>query len=134
MHLVVRVSCWEFQAAKPVTLNASSSMNMNLKQVSFFCVAVLGMFLCAGVAQACPMCSESIADDDSLPKAFMYSILFMLGMPATVLCGIGSVIYFKFRQFHAQQAIGIAGDDLVPTPTNDAPAAAETFHHESPTA
>jgi hypothetical protein len=92
---------------------------MSLKRVLTMCVALMSIFAAVGVAQACPMCSQSIAEDDSLPKAFMYSIIFMLGMPATVLCGIGSVIYFKFRHFSATQQIGVAGDDLVTMPGGD---------------
>jgi hypothetical protein len=60
------------------------------------------------------MCSQSIAEDNLLPRAFMYSILFMLGMPAAVLGGIGTMIYLKFRQYYAAQQIGVAGDNLVP--------------------
>ncbi|MBS0261661.1 MAG: hypothetical protein JSS02_06850 [Planctomycetes bacterium] len=89
---------------------------MKYHQVAIFCAACLGLVWLAGTAEACPMCSQSIAEDDSLPRAFMYSILFMLGMPATVLCGIGSVIFVKYRRFYAASSIGIAGDDLVPTP------------------
>ncbi len=59
------------------------------------------------------MCSQSIAEEDSLPHAYMYSILFMLAMPAVVFTGIGSVIYMQCRKFNAEQQIGIAGDDLV---------------------
>ena len=62
------------------------------------------------------MCSQSIADDDSLPKAFMYSILFMLGMPATLFGAFGTMLVIKFRQHAASQAVGVAGDDLVPLP------------------
>lgn len=75
--------------------------------------ALCGLLLYAAVAQACPMCNQSIAEDDLLPHAFMYSILFMLGMPATVLTGIGTMIYLKFRRFNAVQQIGVAGDNLV---------------------
>ena len=78
-----------------------------------WCAILCSLSLFAAAAQACPMCSQSIAEDDLLPKAFMYSILFMLGMPATVLGAIGTMIYLKFRQFYASQPIGVAGDNLV---------------------
>ena len=55
----------------------------------------------ASAAQACPMCSQSIAEEDLAPHAYMYSILFMLGMPATVFAGFGTMIYLKFRKFYA---------------------------------
>ena len=66
-------------------------------------LVVGGLSLAAAVAQACPMCSQSIAEEDLLPHAYMYSILFMLGMPATVFTGFGTMLYFKFRKFNATQ-------------------------------
>lgn len=45
------------------------------------------------VAQACPMCAETIAGQDALPRAYMYSILFMMSMPAIVFLGICVCIY-----------------------------------------
>ena len=95
-------------------------MCRNLKIFTLSCAVLCGLSLWAATAQACPMCSQSIAEDDVLPKAFMYSILFMLGMPATVLGAIGTMIYLKFRQFYATQQIGVAGDNLVTLPTSDA--------------
>jgi hypothetical protein len=76
-------------------------------------MAVCGMSLFAAAAQACPMCSQSIAEESLLPHAYMYSIIFMLAMPATVFTGFGTAIFLKYRKFNAQQQIGIAGDDLV---------------------
>ena len=52
----------------------------------------------AATAHACPMCSQSIAEEDLLPHAYMYSILFMLGMPVVVFGGIGTAIFLKFRK------------------------------------
>ncbi len=91
-------------------------MHRNLKIFALSCATLCGLSLFAAVAQACPMCSQSIAEDNLLPRAFMYSILFMLGMPAAVLGGIGTMIYLKFRQFYATQQIGVAGDNLVALP------------------
>jgi hypothetical protein len=83
-------------------------------RLPIFAAAVLvGVALFASAAQACPMCNQSIAEDEMLPHAFMYSILFMLGMPATVFAGFGTLLYVKFRKFHASQPIRMAGDDLV---------------------
>ncbi len=56
-------------------------------------------------AQACPMCQianesgENAAIRDARPRAYMYSILFMLSMPATLLTGYG----FGFYRLHRQQ-------------------------------
>jgi len=55
----------------------------------------------AATAHACPMCSQSIAEEDLLPHAYMYSILFMLGMPAMVFGGIGTAIFLKYRKYAA---------------------------------
>ena len=63
------------------------------------------------------MCNQSIAEEEDLPRAFMYSILFMLGMPATILGGFGTMLFIKFRQHNATQTIGVAGDDLVTIPS-----------------
>jgi hypothetical protein len=77
------------------------------------CAATCGLSLFAAAAQACPMCSQSISEESLLPHAYMYSIIFMLAMPATVFTGFGTMIVLKFRKFNAQQQVGIAGDDLV---------------------
>ena len=88
-------------------------MQRGIKVLSFVCAAACGMSLLAAAAQACPMCSQSIVEEDMLPHAYMYSIIFMLAMPATVFTGFGTVIFLKFRKFNAEQHVGIAGDDLV---------------------
>jgi hypothetical protein len=65
----------------------------------------LGMLACAPSARACPMCKvanesgENAAVRDARPRAYMYSILFMLSMPATLLTGYG----FGFYRMHKRQ-------------------------------
>jgi hypothetical protein len=76
------------------------------KLIVVSCLAFCGLMLLAGTARACPMCSQSIAEEDLLPHAYMYSILFMLGMPAVVFGGIGSAIYLKFRKYAATAPAG----------------------------
>lgn len=39
-------------------------------------------------ALACPMCKAANDEDDSKPKAYMYSILFMLTVPAMLVSGV----------------------------------------------
>jgi hypothetical protein len=73
-------------------------MHRRLKLVVLVCLAFGGTWLLSAVAQACPLCSQSIAEEDALPHAYMYSILFMLAMPAVVFTGIGSVIYMQCRK------------------------------------
>lgn len=55
-------------------------------------LAALVLFA-AAPAWACPMCAETVAADDHLPRAYMYSIVFMLAMPAMVFTGFGIGIY-----------------------------------------
>ena len=55
-------------------------MRRGTRLLSFVCAALCGMSLFAAAAQACPMCSQSIAEEDLLPHAYMYSIVFMLAM------------------------------------------------------
>jgi hypothetical protein len=66
----------------------------------------------SAAAHACPLCSQSIAEEDSLPHAYMYSILFMLAMPAVVFTGIGSVIYMQCRK-------SAAVDDPLPADSDE---------------
>ena len=62
-------------------------------------------------AQACPMCklaNESGEDENcglvqnARPRAYMYSILFMLGMPATLTAGFGFGFYRLWRKGQLQ--------------------------------
>lgn len=60
-------------------------------------------------AAACPMCKTANESEDRRPQAYMYSILFMLAMPATVLTGFGVGFYRLARK---QQA---GHDAIVPS-------------------
>jgi len=42
----------------------------------------------ASTALACPMCKAATEEDDAKPRAYMYSILFMLTVPATLVSGV----------------------------------------------
>ena len=42
----------------------------------------------ASTALACPMCKAANEEDDAKPKAYMYSILFMLTVPAALVSGV----------------------------------------------
>lgn len=44
-------------------------------------------------ASACPNCKAANETDSNLPRAYMYSILFMIGMPATIFTGFGISFY-----------------------------------------
>lgn len=61
---------------------------------SFFFVAAQGGLPASQLtAQACPSCKAANESDTRLPTAYMYSILFMLAMPATVFTGFGISFY-----------------------------------------
>lgn len=71
---------------------------------------LLSLFLLTGAclfspatetAQACPMCKAATEDDADLPRAYMYSILFMLAVPATIFSGIGVSLYRLNKQENA---------------------------------
>lgn len=75
-------------------------------------IAVAGLCLSGpGVqsASACPMCKAATEADDLKPMAYMYSILFMLGVPGTL--GIGMVVGLVVLGRKEAQAMEDAGMD-----------------------
>ena len=83
-------------------------------RLSLLLIAIALVAVAAPAAQACPMCNQSIANENSLPRAYMYSILFMLGMPATVFSGFGIFLCHKFRTHNAAQAAFAHGNSQFP--------------------
>ena len=70
---------------------------------------ILLVVLLAGVmgatpAQACPMCkyanenNQQTEAERARPRAYMYSILFMLSMPATLAAGYGFAFYRMWKK------------------------------------
>lgn len=56
-------------------------------------------------AMACPSCKNANETDSRRPMAYMYSILFMLAMPATIASCFGIAFYrMSRREMLAQQA------------------------------
>ena len=51
-----------------------------------------------GVAAACPMCKAANETEPNRPRAYMYSILFMLAVPATLATAFGIGFYRLARQ------------------------------------
>ncbi len=49
-------------------------------------------------ASACPMCKQLNETDDRKPRAYMYSITFMLAMPAIIFSGFGVAFYRMNRR------------------------------------
>ena len=66
------------------------------------------------LAAACPGCKTANETDSRRPTAYMYSILFMLGMPATIASCFGVAFYrMSRREMLAQQEM-LAAEELVP--------------------
>lgn len=72
-----------------------ATMKRRLLLSTAFLIGVLAFGPLADTARACPMCKEAneSQEDDSRPRAYMYSILFMLAMPATLAAGFGIGLY-----------------------------------------
>jgi hypothetical protein len=63
----------------------------------------------AGISEAwaCPMCKLALETDDPQPRAYMISILFMLGMITAVCASVGVLLCWVSRQ--EQLALNAAG-------------------------
>lgn len=77
-------------------------------------VAFLLVVLSTGDLVACPMCAESVAGEavaadgspqPNLPRAYMWSIFFMLGMPAVVFGVLGGLVVRAIRAADAVHAL-----------------------------
>lgn len=71
----------------------------------------IGMFgPVAQPAQACPMCKIANEQDSLLPRAYMYSILFMMGMMFSLGGGVAFCVYHLSRKENAAlEAMGQYG-------------------------
>ena len=58
-------------------------------------------------AWACPLCKIAVENDDNQPKAYMISILFMLGMITSVSFGVGVLAWWVNR--NDRRALEAAG-------------------------
>ncbi|MBI5760342.1 MAG: hypothetical protein HZA46_17645 [Planctomycetales bacterium] len=89
------------------------------------CLVAAATILIAALPQvvwACPMCAETVAADDNLPKAYMYSILFMMGMPAILASGFGFAFYRlvkKQQALHAAAMAAVAETQSEPEPVEE---------------
>lgn len=61
-------------------------------------VASLIVLTSASSASACPMCKMALETDDPQPKAYMFSILFMLGMIGSMFGGVATLLVWLTRQ------------------------------------
>lgn len=90
-------------------------------RIALMCVALSGA-CAAQPALACPMCK--IAQEDSTdpavrarPRAYMYSILFMISMPATLVTSFGVAFYRMSQKQAALNAAELAKYGLGPGKT-----------------
>ena len=75
-----------------------------LMRIVMICLAIISASgLISSEAQACPGCKNANETDTLRPRAYMYSILFMLGMPATVFTGFGIAFYRMSRRAMQEQ-------------------------------
>ena len=52
-----------------------------------------------GVAQACPTCKESVAENGgNLVRGYFWSIVFMMSMPFLIVAGLGTMFYLDVRR------------------------------------
>jgi hypothetical protein len=61
-------------------------------------------------ATACPNCKAANESDPLKPKAYMYSILFMIGMPATIFTGFSVSFWRMTRQAQLEQELSAADE------------------------
>ncbi len=82
-------------------------------------VAFLLVALSAGDLVACPMCAESVAGEavsadgspqPNLPRAYMWSIFFMLGMPAVLFGVLGGLVVRAIRAADAFHTLPESGE------------------------
>ena len=73
-----------------------------------------------GTVLACPMCKAANEEDDAKPRAYMYSILFMLTVPATLVSGVTFSLFKMSRnETNALRDAGLS-DETSEADLNDA--------------
>ena len=81
--------------------NGIAPMNSRGWWLNLLVLAALVLGTAAETAQACPSCKTANETDSRRPTAYMYSILFMMSMPAVVLTGFGIGFYRMSRRHRA---------------------------------
>jgi uncharacterized membrane protein len=84
-----------------------------LQKLNAIVIRVLGAvglaMLLVSVAQACPTCSEGLAQSDphhqSIAAGFYYSILFMMSMPYIVFTSVACMFYLSVKRARERQAL-----------------------------
>ena len=78
----------------------SQLLRWSLTAIAWCCIGV-------STAQACPMCKYALESDDPQPRAYMVSILFMMGMIGGIFTGLIAVLCWLSRNERA--ALDAAG-------------------------
>ncbi len=70
---------------------------------------LVGACMTGTEAMACPNCKFANETEDSRPRAYMYSILFMIGMPATIFTGFGISFYRMSKKAQLAAELEVSG-------------------------
>ncbi len=85
-----------------------------MKRITFIAVLLCLTLLSVSGATACPMCKAALAAQEgsgNLVQGFMWSIIFMLSMPFTILGTFCGCMYLAVRRAKATQAAQLAAAD-----------------------
>ena len=78
-----------------------------MKQILKLTVLATFVLARASIAWACPMCKYALETDDTEPKAYMISILFMMGMISALFASVGVLLWWVAK--HEKMAMTAAG-------------------------
>ena len=80
---------------------------MVARTVRFATAALVWALICGSEVWACPMCKLALEADDPQPRAYMYSIFFMLIAIGSIFSGmIGFLIWLSKHEKAAMDAAG----------------------------
>jgi hypothetical protein len=89
----------------------NTSRTISARRIIHAALPLLLVALSAGIATACPTCTDGLAQNDphgqSLAAGFFYSILFMMGMPFAILGTFGGLAYLSIRRARAQASTDV---------------------------
>lgn len=91
--------------AKPDLQKSERPMNRHTARTGL--LACITWSAVQSAAWACPMCKIALENDDPQPKAYMISILFMLGMIMSIAFGVGVLTWYINR--NDRRALEAAG-------------------------
>lgn len=99
----------------------SNRRDIIMKRTLLLIALLLGSFAAGPLvqpAQACPMCkyaNENAEDSAEMteaarrPRAYMYSIIFMISMPATILAGFSFSFYRMWKKQQELMQVSLNG-------------------------